>query len=146
LMVRTLSIFAAVFGVLMFTAGTAGAAAGMLDPTFGTGGRVSTSIGTMAAYGYCMSVQPDGKILVGGTTGDGSWDFALARYNSNGTLDLTFDNDGKVTTNFVGLDVAAAIAVQPDGKIILAGETGSLMGPSDIAVARSTLHLTVTAG
>jgi len=73
-------------------------------------------------------VQPDGKILAGGRDGviefppDGIPNFALARYNSDGSLDQSFGAGGKVSTDFFGgSDGADAIALQPDGRIILAG-------------------------
>ncbi len=68
-------------------------------------------------------VQPDGKAVVGGYSHNGSnYDFALVRYNVNGTLDTTFDGDGKVTTPIgSGEDYGWAVALQSDGKIILGG-------------------------
>jgi uncharacterized delta-60 repeat protein len=84
-----------------------------------------------------IALQPDGKIVVAGVS-DG--DFALARYLSNGTLDLTFGSNGTVLTDFSGgsHDVATALALQPDGKIVVAGRS-HLFGPdddTDFALAR----------
>ena len=72
---------------------------------------------------FGVVVQADGKIVVaGGAKTSRSEDFALARYNANGTLDATFGTGGKVTTDFAGNDDAAfAIALQQDGKIVAAG-------------------------
>ncbi len=54
----------------------------------------------------------------------GNSDFALARYNSNGTLDNSFDGDGKLTTDFFGsYDIAYSLAIQTNGKIVVAGQT-----------------------
>jgi uncharacterized delta-60 repeat protein len=98
---------------------------GSLDMAFGSGGKVVTDF-----YGgndgiRSMAIQNDGKILTGGhiATGNPNYtDFALARYNSNGSLDTMFDNDGKVSTSFVGMnDFIQSIAIQSDGKIIVAG-------------------------
>src|SRR5439155_20064833 len=62
-------------------------------------------------------------------------DFALARYNADGTLDASFGAGGKVVTDFGGNDVANGFTFQPDGKIVVVGRTdGGLMG--DFAVAR----------
>jgi uncharacterized delta-60 repeat protein len=66
-------------------------------------------------------VQDDGKILVGGGGGNGNSDFALARYNPDGSPDLSFDGDGKVTTDLGGYDHGPSVTVQADGKILLGG-------------------------
>jgi uncharacterized delta-60 repeat protein len=95
---------------------------GSLDPSFGTGGLVTTAFGGRDAVGGVV-VQADGKILVAGyTDAAGGYDFALARYNPDGSLDPTFDGDGEVVTDFgAGADAATALAVQADGKILAAG-------------------------
>jgi hypothetical protein len=68
----------------------------------------------------------------------GFQDFALARYNSNGSLDTTFSGDGKVTTDFAGsFDEAYAVAIQGDGKIVAAG-LAEVSGFGDFALARYT--------
>ena len=69
-----------------------------------------------------MAIQDDGKIVAAGQGGN-SGDFALARYNPNGSLDPTFSGDGKLTTDFgFGPDDAAnGVAVQGDGKIVAVG-------------------------
>jgi uncharacterized delta-60 repeat protein len=102
--------------------------AGALDPTFGVGGLVRTPF-PVGGIAHAAAVQADGKIVVAGES-DGS--FALARYNPDGSLDSTFDHDGKVTTVFGGGDGAAnAVAIQADGKIVVAGTAGG-----EFAVAR----------
>jgi uncharacterized delta-60 repeat protein len=69
-----------------------------------------------------MIVQPNGKILVVGNAGK---DFALARFDPNGTLDKSFSGDGKQTTDFGGgSDSARAVSVRGDGKILVAGRSG----------------------
>lgn len=96
---------------------------GTLDTTFGGDGKVTTSFGR--GQDIALAVQVDGKIVVAGGSGIGGADsrFALARYNSDGTLDPTFGGDGKVTTDFTHhIDVANAVAIQSDGKIVAAGE------------------------
>lgn len=102
-------------------------ASGALDPTFDGDGRATASLTpTSAQYAYATAIQPDGKILAAGTvlgTGN-SLDFVLFRFNSDGSIDSTFDGDGKVATDFDrGVDSAFGIALQPDGKIVLAGIT-----------------------
>src|SRR2546428_6574218 len=74
-------------------------ASGNLDPTFGTGGKVTTDFSGGEDAAFAVVLQPDGKIVVAGRS---RGDFALARYNSNGTLDTTFGSAGNVTTAFSG--------------------------------------------
>ncbi len=103
--------------------------AGDLDPSFGVAGRVTTAVGT-SAQGQAVLIQSNGKILVAGV-GNAN-DFALARYNSDGSLDTSFDGDGKLTTDFAsGVDAANSIALQTDGKIVVAG-----LAHGDFALAR----------
>ncbi len=98
---------------------------GVLDSSFGTGdGRVLTDFsgGIDAVYG--LAVQSDGKIVVAGsTTTIAELNFALARYNANGSLDTTFSDDGKAQTNINSgnSDIANDVAIQSDGKILLVG-------------------------
>lgn len=96
---------------------------GSLDETFGSDGEVTTTFGSADDYCWAVAVQPDGKIItVGNTTASFHNFFALARYNSNGTLDNTFSSDGKTTSDFgTGWCEAYAVALQTDGKIIAAG-------------------------
>ena len=96
---------------------------GNLDQTFGKQGIVITSLSEGDDNATDVSVQKDGKILVVGCCNDGSkTDFALVRYNSNGSLDPTFGKEGIVLTSLSqGDDQAVAMAVQPDGKILLTG-------------------------
>ncbi len=108
---------------------------GTLDVTFGDGGRVTTDIPPSGAY--AMAIQPDGKIVAAG----GGRRFALVRYRPHGTLDPTFGGDGVVTTNFhPEYDVAYAVAIQADGKIVAAGvssiEARKYFDDTKIAVAR----------
>lgn len=115
------------------------AAPGGLDTTFGTGGKVTTPIGTGHDLGSDVAVQADGKIVVVGPSHNGTNnDFAVARYTSTGALDTTFNGTGKVTTPIgSGADYGLAVALQTDGKIVAAGNSfnGANM---DFAVVRYT--------
>jgi uncharacterized delta-60 repeat protein len=102
---------------------------GALDPGFGAAGEVRTVFGASSEdAAFAVAVQSDGKIVAGGgslTPGpDSSTDFALARYNQDGSLDPTFGGGtGKVLTNLLRTEFATALAIQPDGKIVAAGMT-----------------------
>jgi uncharacterized delta-60 repeat protein len=107
---------------------------GSLNPNFGTGGIVTTPFSGNGATANAVAVQPDGKIVVAGFAHTSliDSDFALARYNPDGTLDTTFGSGGVVTSDLGTLDDdARALAIQPDGKIVLAGVAGD-----NVALAR----------
>ncbi len=111
-------------------------AAGNLDPTFGTNGRVATDIPNRTCEPRDVIIQPDGKIVVAGTSQGGSLqDLLLLRYNHDGSLDTTFGGgNGMVLTDVGGSGVANlanAVALQTDGKIIAAGRA-----QTDAAVVR----------
>lgn len=109
---------------------------GSVDSSFGAGGRVITPIGSSHDIAYAIAVHPDGRILLAGSAVNGSYtDFAIARYTSNGVLDTSLAGIGKVTTSLALNDVAYAMEVQPDGKILLAGN-GSNGTSTDFALAR----------
>lgn len=95
---------------------------GSLDTTFSTDGIVTTTIGT-ASFAMDLAIQPDGKIIASGGFISGTANLALARYNTDGNLDTTFDTDGIVTTTIATSSVAnkQAVALQTDGKIIVTG-------------------------
>src|SRR5689334_18522944 len=120
-------------------AAAGGNAPGDLDTSFGDGGHALFLVGTFGSETTAVAVQPDGKILVGGWTvggpppprrahepaGDDHVDFAVVRLDPNGALDPTFGNGGMVSTPIDlvpgGYDQAWAIALAPDGSIVLAG-------------------------
>ena len=114
-----------------------------LDPTFGEGGFVLTDFGKSYDWAYAMALLPDGKILVAGVSNvSGSKDFALARFNPDGTLDTGFGRGGLVTerTRSLTADIIRGLAVQPDGRIVVAGvsyDDVATLGPNgDFMVAR----------
>jgi len=109
---------------------------GALDTGFGDDGKISTAFGTGNAKAHAISIQADNKILVAGETSVGSKiDFALARYNANGTLDTSFSGDGKVTTTVGSSSGGHAVVIQPDGKILVAGTVYS-GADSNFAIVR----------
>ena len=103
-----------------------GPVAGNLDLSFSGTGMMSADLGGQN-FIYDMAVQADGKIIaVGPATNGMNDDFAVARFNPDGTPDTTFGGGaGKVVTDFAGSgDNATAVAVQGDGKIVVAGNVG----------------------
>ena len=101
---------------------------GSLDTSFSGDGKQTTVVGPGADVGATgVAIQADGKIVAVGASSDGSGDvdFALARYNPDGSLDTSFSGDGKQTTDFVDLDYASGVALQGDGKIVAVGSTSA---------------------
>jgi len=94
---------------------------GTLDTTFGPGGTVRTPFGQDGEI-QALALQKDDKIVAAGTTTSGGSAFALARYRSNGSLDISFGDGGLVTTGFTWGE-AHGVVIQPDGKIVVAGRT-----------------------
>ena len=112
---------------------------GTLDTTFGGDGRVTTDLAPGREYAGAVTVQADGKIVAGGFVRQSGAraGFALVRYASDGTLDPTFDGDGKVRTNFTSWhDSIQNLAIQPDGMIVAAGIAGSGGSNAQFALAR----------
>lgn len=110
---------------------------GSLDSSFGLGGTTTIDFAGADDQASELLLQTNGKLLlIGSTNVDGDRDFALVRLNSDGTLDSTFGNAGRVTTDFAGLDDQAFSAVvQSDGKIVVVGSSATAMG-KDFALAR----------
>src|SRR5262249_49582815 len=115
---------------------------GTLDTTFGTKGKVTTDFAGNGDWAGGVAIQADGKIVAAGSAGDssGPGTIGLARYNTNGSLDASFGNGGKVMISIrpgVSTDDAAhAIAIQSDGKIVVAGFTFDPSFGRIFAVAR----------
>lgn len=94
------------------------------DSGFNGNGVAITSIGTTDEIAYALAVQSDGKVIAAGTTFGGNYNFGIVRYRSSGTLDTSFDTDGRATTDFAGNnDVAYAVTIANDHKIVTAGFT-----------------------
>jgi uncharacterized delta-60 repeat protein/uncharacterized repeat protein (TIGR01451 family) len=114
---------------------------GSLDLTFGNGGGVKTDFNSNTDLGRAVALQPDGKIVVvGSTCTPANCDFALVRYNPNGSADSAFGQGGKVVTDLGSIDGLNAVALQADGKIVTAGSTYTMSGgvllTYDFALAR----------
>jgi uncharacterized delta-60 repeat protein len=94
---------------------------GSPDTTFDGDGIARTSVSETDDAVSAIIIQPDGKIVAAGTALNANSDFAVVRYNADGSLDTTFDNDGMVTTSVANRDIASSVSLQPDGKIVVAG-------------------------
>src|SRR3984957_2742303 len=105
---------------------------GEQDMSFGEGGASVVDFGGNDMAND-MVRQPDGKLVIVGSTSTGGGDFAIARLNADGTLDKSFSGDGKQTVDFGGNDAATGVALTADGKIVVAGEGGP---GGDMAVTR----------
>ena len=115
----TAALFSA---LLVLCAGAAQAVPGNLDPSFGTGGVATTRMGSSASA-QALVLQPDGKLVEAGWSLDGTDGvFALARYAADGTLDRSFGSNGTMTTSWGTHAQGEAVALQPDGKIVVAGQ------------------------
>ena len=117
-------------------------ARGKLDATFSGDGKQITDFGGGDNGADALALQPDGKIVVAGWMSNGTdYDFAVYRYNPNGSLDTTFSGDGKVKFSFGPnrQDFAADLAIQSDGKIVVAGFSRDLnFENGNFAIARLT--------
>jgi uncharacterized delta-60 repeat protein len=92
------------------------------DPTFGGDGKVTTRFAGGRAEAHDLAIQDNGRIVAAGLADEPQFAFALARFLANGTLDDTFDGDGKVRTEFSpNIDQANDVAIQEDGRIVAAG-------------------------
>lgn len=113
--------------------------AGSLDTSFAAGGRAITAVGNGEDVAQALAVQADGKLIAVGSSvsAAGTEDFAVVRYERDGTLDATFGTGGKVLIDFAGKpDLARAVAVQDDGKIVVAGSATSAANEEHFALAR----------
>jgi uncharacterized delta-60 repeat protein len=96
---------------------------GVADIGFGTGGVVTTLFSSLDDFGRGLALQSDGKVVVVGQTANQTLrDFAAARYLPDGSLDASFDGDGRLTLDFFGAgDTAKDVAIQSDGRIVVGG-------------------------
>ncbi len=95
---------------------------GRLDSSFGSGGKIATDVTASSDFARALAIQPDGKIVVVGQCGNSTFgNFCVVRYHSHGALDNSFSGNGIQATDIVRDDNATAVAIQPDGKIIVVG-------------------------
>ena len=123
---------------------------GSLDNTFGTNGLVSTFISggdSTNDRAYSVAIQPDGKIVVAGYSNDTTYSaFAVARFNSNGTLDNTFGTKGSMRTFISGGgvgDLGRSVLIQPNGKIVVVGMSAITISSGGIIFATGFYDLGV---
>jgi len=110
---------------------------GSLDTNFGSNGRVSTDFSLTSNTAHSVILQEDGKIILGGFLGTTpNHDYAIARYDTLGNLDVTFGNDGKVITDFELDDLMFASTIQSDGKLLCAGTAKTSDDFSSFSIAR----------
>jgi uncharacterized delta-60 repeat protein len=105
---------------------------GAPDPTFDGDGTVTIDFGVLSDVADSAALQPDGKIVVAGST-QADEDVAVARLNANGSLDAGFGVAGKATVDFGAATFGHAVALQRNGRIVVAGQRS---GSDDFAVAR----------
>ncbi len=114
---------------------------GTLDTSFNGTGKVTQPIGTRADNAGAVAIDAQDRIVVAGVSDTGSNsnpnnDFALARFNPNGSLDTSFNGSGKVITSFgTGSDAASAVAIDAQGRIVVAGKASNGT-ENDFALAR----------
>jgi uncharacterized delta-60 repeat protein len=104
---------------------------GTPDPTFGTGGRVQLVHPLRARS---LALQPDGNLVLAGT--DTEWNVVVVRLTTSGALDSGFDGDGIVTTDLALSSAATALALEPSGKLVVAGYISSGFRDTDFLVIR----------
>jgi uncharacterized delta-60 repeat protein len=111
------------------------------DLDFSGDGRLTTAIGADSDRANALAIQSDGKIVAAGNCdGASTVDFCMARYNANGSLDTNFSTDGKLISPIgIADDYGRAVALQPDGKIVVAGFC-VVDGTSDFCIARYAQH------
>lgn len=93
---------------------------GTIDPTFGSGTGIVNYLNS--AISICLAIQLDGKIIISGNSNTISGtEILIARLNTDGSLDKSFNNTGIVIVNISNFDFATSEIIQPDGKILSAG-------------------------
>lgn len=120
---------------------------GSPDNSFGTNGSVVTALGSNSDIGRRIVIQSDGKILAcGSSDAGGNYQFAAVRYNTNGSLDLSFGTGGKILTSVIGDSRCSSIVLQADGKFILGGAINASSMAGEFAMVRYNSNGTIDTG
>ncbi|QDU28395.1 Bifunctional hemolysin/adenylate cyclase precursor [Anatilimnocola aggregata] len=119
---------------------------GSLDTSFGTSGLATTDLGSAYALGAAVDLQSDGSLVVGGiavaAASVNDFDLGLARFTASGQLDLTYGSAGFVQTGFAGSTITfdrSVMAVQPDGKTLIASTIMGITGDLGWGIARNNV-------
>ena len=125
--------------VLVLSGSSMAAVDGDLDSTFGSGGKVVTDFFGRSSGANAIALQADGKMVVAGNalSALGPPDFALARYNRDGSLDSSFGSGGRVTTDFGGRSDNASAVAHRVGTAPEAASTSARFAPSSIELSSS---------
>jgi uncharacterized delta-60 repeat protein len=131
--------------------GEEGTSTGPLDGKFGEGGKVTTPIGTVDDEAFAIVIQPDSRLVAAGKSYNstaGAYEFALVRYNTDGSLDTTFGTGGIATSAFGSIDDEAfALIIQPsDEKLVAAGYSDLAGGQRVFALSRYDTDGSLDAG
>ncbi|WP_251972473.1 putative Ig domain-containing protein [Sphaerotilus microaerophilus] len=121
---------------------------GSLDNGFGSGGLRQLVVGSGDEVATAVAVQPDGRILIAGSTETASgYDMLLLRLNADGSLDGSFNGSGRLVVPVGSADdFAYAMVLQPDGQIVLAGQSSRADGSLDFAVVQVNANGTLDNG
>jgi uncharacterized delta-60 repeat protein/CSLREA domain-containing protein len=117
---------------------------GSLDASFAGDGKLTTDFGASDDYGRSVALDGSGKIVVAGYVDNGGeYDFAVARYNSDGSLDTGFDGDGWLATDFGASDIGSSMALDATGKMVVVGASSGDFAVARYLVEQRTLSATV---
>lgn len=111
---------------------------GALDTSFASDGRQTIDFGSFSDSGESVAVDSIDRVVIAGYAlqPGSSYDFAVAQLMPDGTLDLSFDTDGKQTIDFGGQDLGQSVAIDTEGRILVAGYSRQPLTSDDLAVAR----------
>jgi uncharacterized delta-60 repeat protein len=119
---------------------------GAPDTTFGNNGTVLTEVGAFSDYALALALQPNGKILVSGASVNGNYQWFVQRYNSDGSSDSTYGDNGVRFVNFGSgtNEYAYAIALDPFGRAVVAGDAGGVFGVARLLQDASPVSLKIS--
>jgi uncharacterized delta-60 repeat protein len=119
---------------------------GTPDTNFGNNGTVLSEVGSYSDYVLALALQPNGKILVTGASENGNYGWFIQRYNSDGSLDSTYGNNGVRFVSFGSgtNEYANAIALDSSGRAVVAGDAGGLFGVARLLQDASLVSLKIS--